>query len=138
MAKQVQQLRFVDFEVWFPPRRDERASERFYTPLHEDFYNVYLNSGVAFISQRVCRLEAIVVARGEQVRPHLTFLPGLVDLLGWTDRYVASWVREFYASLWINPGHTFIHFTFRGRDRRLYSSRVREILRIPESATRIH
>ena len=79
-----------------------------------------------------------MAARGEQVHPHLTFLPGLVDLLGWTDRYVASWVREFYASLWIDPGHRFIHFTFRGCDRRLYSNRVREILRILELATRIH
>ena len=49
-AKQVQQLRFMQFEEWFPPRRDERASEGFYTPLQEDFYNTYLNSGVAFRS----------------------------------------------------------------------------------------
>ena len=54
MAKQVQQLRFVEFEQWFPPRRDERASEGFYTPLQEDFYNAYLNSGAIFRSQRVC------------------------------------------------------------------------------------
>jgi len=92
--------------------------------LQENFYNAYLNSGVAFRSQRVCWLEAIVAARGEQVHPHLTFLPGLVDLLGWTGRYVASWVREFYASLWIDSGHRFIHFTFRGCDHRLYSDRV--------------
>ena len=97
-----------------------------------------MNSGVAFRSQRVCCLEAIVVARGEQVCPHLTFLPGLVDLLGQISRYVASLVREFYISLWIDPGHRFIHFTFRGRDRWLYSDRVREILKIPNSATRIH
>jgi hypothetical protein len=32
-ARQVQQLWFVDFATWFPPRRDERASERFYTVL---------------------------------------------------------------------------------------------------------
>ena len=43
MAKQVQQLRFMEFDVWFPPRRDERAAEGFYTPLQEDFYNAYLN-----------------------------------------------------------------------------------------------
>ena len=49
-AKQVQQLRFVQFKDWFSPRRDERASEGFYTPLQEDFYNAYLNSGVAFRS----------------------------------------------------------------------------------------
>ena len=32
-AKQVQQLRFVEFEQWFPPRRDDRALEDFYTLL---------------------------------------------------------------------------------------------------------
>ena len=79
-----------------------------------------------------------MVARGEQVCPHLTFLPGLVDLLGWTGKYVASWVREFYASLWIDLGHRFIHLAFKGHDHRLYNNRVREILRILELVTRIH
>ena len=55
----------MQFEEWFSPRRDERASEGFYTPLQEDFYNAYLNSGVAFRSQRVYSIEAIVVAIGE-------------------------------------------------------------------------
>ena len=64
-ARQVQQLRFVQFEDWFPPRGDERASEHFYTVLQEDFYNAYLNSGVAFRSQRVCSIEAIIAAIGE-------------------------------------------------------------------------
>jgi hypothetical protein len=45
-ARQVQQLPLVEFELWFPPRRDERASEQFYTVLQEDLYNAYLNSGV--------------------------------------------------------------------------------------------
>ena len=52
--------------------------------------------------------------------------------------YIASWVREFYASLWIDPGHRFINFTFIGRDRRIYTNRVREIPWILESATWIH
>ena len=128
-AKQVQQLRFVQFEEWFPPRRDERASEGFYTPLQEDFYNTYLNSGVAFRSHRVCSIESIVAAAGEQSRPYLSYLPGLTNLLGRTGRYVASWVCEFYATLWIDPQHKFIHFAFRGRDYKLMSFRVREILR---------
>ena len=80
----------MEIEQWFPPLRDERALEGFYTVLQEDFYNAYLNSGVAFRSQWVCRLEAIMAAGAEQVCPHLTYLPGLADLLGWTDRYVAS------------------------------------------------
>jgi len=90
MAKQVQQLRFVQFEEWFPPRRDEHASEGFYTPLQEDFYNAYLNSGATFRSQRVCSIEAIVAAAGEQICPYLSYLPGLTDLLGRIGRYVPS------------------------------------------------
>ena len=89
----------MQFEEWFPLRQDERASEGFYTPLQEDFYNAYLNSGVAFRSQRVCSVESLVAAAGEQIRPHLSYLPGLTYLLGWTGRYVPSWVREFYSSL---------------------------------------
>jgi len=108
------------------------------TPLLEDFYNGYLNSGVAFRSQRVCSIEAIVAAAGEQIRPHLSYLPGLTDLLGWTGRYVPSWVREFYATLWIDPQHRYIHFAFRGRDYRLMSTRVREILRLQEQPIRLH
>ena len=84
----------MDFEQRFLSRRDECALEQFYTVLQEDFYNAYLNSGVAFRSQRVCSLEAIVAVVGEQIRPHLNYLPGLADLLGWTSQYIPSWVRE--------------------------------------------
>ena len=106
--------------------------------LQEDFYSAYLNSGVAFRSQQVCSLESLVATAGEQIHPHLTYLLGLSDLLGRTGRYVPSWVREFYSSLWIDLRHRFIHFAFQGRDHRLHSSRVREILRIPESPIHLH
>ena len=71
----------MDFEQWFLPRRDDRASEGFYTPLQEDFYNAYLNSGAIFRSQRVCNIESIVAAAGEHICPYLSYLPGLIDLL---------------------------------------------------------
>jgi hypothetical protein len=132
MAKQVQQLRFVDFEQWFPSRRDDRALEGFYTPLQEDFYNAYLNSGAIFRSQRVCNIESIVAAAREHIHPYLSYLPRLTDLLGRTSLYAPSWVYEFYATLWIDPQHRFIHFAFRGRDYRLMSFKVREILRLQE------
>ena len=80
-------------------RRDERALEGFYTPLQEDFYNAYLNSGAVFRSQRVCHIDSIVAAAGEHIRPCLTYLSGLSGLIGWTGLYVPSWVRQFYASL---------------------------------------
>ena len=72
----------MQFEDWFPPRWDERASEGFYTPLQEDLYNAYLNRGVAFRAQRVCSIESVIAAAGEQIHPHLSYLPGLTDLLG--------------------------------------------------------
>ena len=78
-ARQVQQLQFED---WFLPRQDERASEHFYIVLQEDFYSAYLNSGIAFRSQRVCSIESLVAAAGEQILPDLSYLPGLIDLLG--------------------------------------------------------
>jgi hypothetical protein len=137
-ARQVQALWFVEVSQWFPPQWYPRASEGFYTPLHEDFYRAYVDSGIAFRPQRVCQLEALVKVVGEQLRPHLSFLPGLLDFLGRTGAYCGTWVREFYSSLWIDPAHEFIHFAFRGRDRRLYSTRVREILRLPSSKTKIH
>jgi hypothetical protein len=91
----------------------------------------YVDSGIAFRPQRVYQLEALVEVVDEQLHPHLSFLPGLSDLLGRTGAYCRTCVREFYSSLWINPAHQFIHFAFRGRDRRLYSTRVWEILRLP-------
>ena len=92
----------MSFEDWFPPRRDERASEGFYTPMQKDFYRAYLNSGVVFRSRRVYNIKSIVAAAGEHIRPYLSYLPGLTDLLGWTSLYVPSWVCEFYATLWID------------------------------------
>ena len=129
-ARQVRQLRFVEFDVWFPSRRDERAPEGFYTPLQEDFYNAYLNSGAVFRSQRVCSLESIVAAAGEHIRPCLSYLPGLANLIGQTGVYVPSWVQQFYASLYVDLHHNFIHFAFKGRDYRVMSFRAREILRL--------
>ena len=78
--------------MWFPLRRDERAAEGFYTPLQEDFYNAYLNSRAVFRSQRVYSIEAIVAVAGEHIRPYLTYLPGLTDLIGRIGLYVPSWV----------------------------------------------
>ena len=138
MAKQVQQLRFVKFDVWFPPRRDERAAEGFYTPLQEDFYIAYLNSGAIFRSQRVYSIEAIVAAAGEHICPYLAYLLGLTDLIGRTGLYIPSWVRQFYASLFVDPHHNFIHFAFRGRDYRMTSQRAREILRLQEQPVKLH
>ena len=86
----------------------------------------------------MCNIESIVAAAGEHIRPYLAYLPGLTDLIGRIGLYVPSWVCEFYAILWIDPLHRFIHFAFRGRDYRLMSSRIREILRLQEQPIWLH
>jgi hypothetical protein len=68
-ACQVQALQFVDVGRWFPPQWNPRASDGFYTPLHEDFYRAYVDSGISFRPQRVCQLEALVQVVGEQLYP---------------------------------------------------------------------
>ena len=78
----------------------------------------------------MCHIDSIIAAAREHIRPYLAYLPGLIDLIGWTRLYVPSWVHQFYAILWIGPQHRYIHFAFRGRDYRLTSTRVREILRL--------
>ena len=75
---------------------------------------------------------------GEHIRPYLSYLLGLTDLIGRTGLYVPSWVRQFYASLYVDPHHNFIHFAFRGRDYRMMSFRAREILRLQEQPVKLH
>jgi hypothetical protein len=89
-TRQIYALRFVEISRWFPPQWDPRASEGFNTPLHEDFYIAYVDSRITFRPQRVCRLEALVEVVGEQLRPYLSFLPGLLDFLGWTGAYLSG------------------------------------------------
>ena len=79
-----------------------------------------------------------MAAAGESIRPYLSYLPGLTDLIGRTGIYVPSWVRQFYASLFIDPHHRFIHFAFRGKDYRVTSGRAREILRLQDQPVKMH
>lgn len=83
-------------------------------------------------------MEHIVRAGGEDIRPFLTYLLGLADLLGWSRKYVEACVHEFYASLWIDLDHHYMQYTFRGSPHRLYTSTIREKLRLPASTTRLH
>ena len=78
----------------------------------------------------MCNIKSIIAAAREHILPYLSYLLGLTDLLGRTGLYVPSWVHEFDPTLWIEPQHRFIHFAFSGRDYRLTSTGVREILRL--------
>jgi hypothetical protein len=75
---------------------------------------------------------------GEEVCTYLQTVPGLTDLVQWSGLYVLSWVREFFATLWIHPDHTGISFSFLGEQREISSARARELLRIPLQTVRLH
>jgi hypothetical protein len=68
----------------------------------------------------------------------LTYLPGLVGLLALPGTYVEDWVREFYATVWIVPDHSFIHYALVGIDYKVTTQRARETLGLWEPETRIH
>jgi hypothetical protein len=87
-------LRCVDLNVWVPKDR-QPGVEYFHTALHEDFFRAYVETGTAFGPHRVVSVEEIVRVASEQIRPHLTYLAGLADLIGRSGKYVQSWIREF-------------------------------------------
>jgi hypothetical protein len=49
-----------------------------------------VETGAAFGPHRVVSVEEIVRVASEQIRPHLTYLPGLADLIGRSGKYVQS------------------------------------------------
>jgi hypothetical protein len=83
-------------------------------------------------------VEKIFKVAGEQIHPHLTYLPGLADLIGRSGKYVQSWIREFYAIVWIDPDYDYIEFSFLGVPRRIYSEEAQSFLRIPRQTYRLH
>jgi hypothetical protein len=113
-------LRCVDLDVWFPRDR-QLGIEYFHTTLHEFFFRAYMETSIVFGPHRVVSVEDIIRVAGEQIHPHLTYLPGLVDLIGKSRKYVQSWIREFYATVLIDPNHDYIEFSFLGVPCRIYS-----------------
>jgi hypothetical protein len=59
-------------------------------------------------------------------------------LLAPPGTYVEEWVRQFYASVWVAPDHSYIHYAEAGTDYRVTAQRAREVLGLTAYATRIH
>ena len=69
----------------------------------------YVNSESQIREQHVVDLEYLANTVGQDIRPYLTYVPGLVDLLALPSAYVEDWVHEFNASVWIAPDHSYIY-----------------------------
>ena len=62
-----------------------------------------------FREHRVIDLEIFGNVVGADIRQYFTYLHGLPELLALPGTYCEQWVREFYASVWISPDHSYIH-----------------------------
>ena len=68
----------------------------------------------------------------------MAYLPGLVGLLALPATYVEDLVREFYASVWVAPDHSYIHYALAGIDYRVTTQCARETWGLTALETRIH
>jgi hypothetical protein len=65
-----------------------------------------VNANVLVTAHRRIPLQSIVDLIGEDVRTYLSIVLGLVDLIGRSGSYVLSWVKDFFATVWIHPDHS--------------------------------
>ena len=137
-TREIQELRFAPFPTWFPAARDQRASIRFYIVVQEDMYEAFVRSETQFREHRVLNLEVLGNVVSADIRQYFTYLAGFPDLLALPGTYSEEWVREFYASVWVTPDHSYIHYALAGTDYRVTAQRAREVLRLITYATRIH
>jgi len=137
-AREIQQLRFIPFPTWFPAARDPRAGARFYTVVQEDIHEALVRSQSQFREHRVIDLEILGNVVGADIHQYFTYLHGLPELLALPGTYCEQWVREFYASVWVSPDHSYIHYALAGTDYRVTAQRAREVLGLRAYSTRIH
>jgi len=82
-------------------------------------YMAYVHCQPQFKEQRVLDLEVVGNIIGQDIRPYLSYLLGLARLLALPCNYVEEWVREFYASVWVAPDHSYIHYALVGTNYRV-------------------
>jgi len=86
----------------------------------------------------VLDLEVLGNVVDADIRQYFTYLTGVPELLALPGTYCEEWVQEFYASVWVSPDHSYIHYALAGTDYRVTALRAREVLRLAVSTTRIH
>jgi len=106
--------------------------------VQEDMYEALVRSQAQFREHRVLDLEILGNVVGVDIRQYFTYLTGLLELLALQGNYCEEWVREFYASVWVSPDHSCIHYALAGTDYRVTAERAREVLGLRAYSTRIH
>ena len=94
-------------------------------------YEAFVRSEAQFREHRVLDLDVLGNVVGADIRQYFTYLTDLPELLALPGTYCEEWVWEFYASVWVSPDHSYIHYALSAR-------RAREVLGLAASSTRIH
>ena len=98
----------------------------------------YVHAQAQFREQRVLDLEVLGNVVGQDIRQYFSYLPGLPGLLALPRTYVEEWVREFYASVWIAPDHSYIHYALARTNNRVTTQHARETWGLTAYDTKIH
>ena len=104
----------------------------------ESFFRSYHARGTALVDQRILSWDELERAAGIHIWPLFARFSGFVHLFSEVDRIVISWVRQFYAIVWIHLEHDFIGFMLDGWPERLYYDRLQELLRVDTSNRKLH
>ena len=87
--------------------------------VQEDIYEAFVHSETQFREHRVLDLEVLGNVVGADIRQYFTYLTGFPGLLALPGTYVEEWVHELYASVWVAPDHSYIHYALAGTDYRV-------------------
>jgi hypothetical protein len=99
--------------------------------MQTSFMMTIQEGGVKFCAHRRITVEGLAKSAGvtkEEMKGHLTYIPGLLDLLTRAHEYVLDWVKIFLGSLSIPRGRQYIEFMFREDHHRLYREEISEAL----------
>ena len=119
------------------PARGTLAPRQEPVRIHKDLYEALVRSQAQFREHRVLDLEILGNVVGADIRQYFTYLTGLSELLALPGTYCEEWVREFYASVWVSPDHSYIHYAQVGTDYRVTTQSATEVLGLRAYSTRI-
>ena len=129
---------FCDIEFWFPLLKEPGTKSQFWTMTLESFFRSYHARGITLADQRILGWDELERAAGIPIQPLFERFSGFVHLFSEVDRVMISWVRQFYATVWIHSEHDFIAFMLDGHPERMSYNRLQQLLGVDTLERKLH
>ena len=123
-SKKIRSIRFCDIEFWFPLLKVPSTKSQFWTMTQESFFRSYHARGMTLVVQRILGWDELERAAGIPIQPLFERFSGFIHLFSEVDRIVISWVRQFYAVVWIHLEYDYIAFMLHGWPERMSYDRL--------------